>query len=527
MFDLILAGCIVYDGSGAEPAINDIGVKDSRISAVGNLSRFYSSIKTIKAANLSVSPGFIDVHSHSDVYYFLDPYAEGKISQGVTTEVVGNCGASAAPIYGSYRLRRKEDWGKLGVKIKWGSFTEYINVLKENGIAVNVIPLIGHGNIRGAVKGLINKPLTKADKIKAFKLLYDGLDNGAWGFSTGLIYVPSMFADTKELIEFMRIVAEYKCVYTTHIRGEGETLIKAIQEAVNIADKTGVSLQISHLKTSGRKNWKKIGQVFRIIEDGINQGLNINCDRYPYIASNTDLDVIMPDWFNEMNEKQKIKSLGKDRYILIKYLNNKLGEEWADKWAENIWIGRITGRKNRWIQGLSLGEIAKKKRLNPAETVLELLREEKFYVQAMFFGMNEENLLKILKRPYVMIGSDAALRTLNGPLAVGHPHPRTFGTFTRVLSKYTGKGKLLFKDAIYKMTGLPAKKFGLTDRGTIREGAYADLVVFNQEEIKDMATYKQPFQYSKGIRYVLVNGEIVYKNGIYTGKLPGKVLLKK
>lgn len=522
MFDLILTQGTIYDGLGNKAIHNDIAIKGTRIAAIGDLKRYHSQYKTLNIKNLVVSPGFIDIHSHSDVYYLIHPQAESKIRQGVTTEVIGNCGVSAAPLYGAFKLRRKQEWKKFGVKVTWSSFNEYINRLNNQGIALNVVPLIGHGNIRGAIKGFSNRPPTSREKKRMQDLLYKVLEEGAWGLSTGLIYIPGMYADTKELVDLVKIAAECNRIHTTHIRGEGDSLIEAIKEAVAIAEKTGVNFQISHLKAGSPRNWDKLPEVFRIIEGAKEKGLSIHCDRYPYIASNTDLDVILPDWFNKMSLKKRKRGLFYYRDKLIEYLRNDLEKGWQDI----VRIGRTNSRVNKWTQGLSISEIAKRKGKKPEKIVLEMLKREDFQVQAMFFCMREDNLCKILKKPYVMIGSDSSLRTVEGPLAIGHPHPRTFGTFPRILSRYTGKGKVSFSNAIWKMTGMPADKLGLNDRGRIKKGAYADLVVFDPQRIKDKATYKKPFQYPEGIKYVLVNGEIVFENGQCTGKLPGKVLLR-
>lgn len=522
MYDLILAKGNVYDGLGNPARKIDIAIKDDRIAALGNLKSHYSYHKTININNLAVSPGFIDIHSHSDVYYLANPQAESKVQQGVTTEVIGNCGVSAAPLYGEFKLRRKQEWERLGIDITWNSFKEYINRLSDQGIGVNVVPLIGHGNIRGAVKGFSRGFVTKKDKKKMYNLLCKLLEQGAWGLSTGLIYIPSMYADTRELIDIIKIVAQYHGIYTTHIRGEGDSLLEAIEEAVYISRETNVNLQISHLKTGSPENWNKLPKVFNIIENGIQRGLNINCDRYPYIASNTDLDVIMPDWFHRMTERKRRSGLVNYKNELQQYLKGFLDQGWTDR----IWIGRVKNKANKWVQGMSIRNIAKRKQTKPEDMVIRLLKEEDFSVQAMFFCMIEDNLKKILKKSYVMIGSDSSLRTVKGPLAIGHPHPRVFGTFPKVISSYTGKGKISLSKAIWKMTGMPAKKLGLYNRGIIKKDTYADLVVFNPDKIKDKATYKKPFQYPKGIKFVLVNGTIVVENGQPTGKLPGRVLLK-
>lgn len=526
MYNLILSNGLIYDGLCNKPFYADIGIAGDKISVIGRLDTALGG-KIINLQGLCVCPGFIDMHSHSDVNYFLDPYAECKIRQGVTTEVIGNCGGSAAPLYGEFRERRKKEWEPLGIKIKWQTFGGYINTLRDRGTALNVVPLVGHGNIRGAIKGYSTSPLTKREMLKMQKLLADSMENGTYGFTSGLIYIPGMYADTMELIELLKIVREYNGIYTTHIRSEGDKLIEAIEEAVITAEKAGISLQISHLKTSGRKNWVRINELFRIIESAIRRGANVSCDRYPYIASNTDLDVLLPDWFHKMSFADKRKWINNRQDELAGILKQGLEK----KWEERIMIGNACKNKKdsryKWAEGKYLDSVSKRLMISPEKTVLELLRHADFQVQAMFFTMNENNLLKILKKPYVMIGSDSSLRALNGALRTGHPHPRVFGTFPRILHRYTGRGRLSIQQAIHKMTAMPADKLGIKDRGRIKKGAFADLVVFNPDKIRDTATYEKPFQHPEGIRLVVVNGKIVLNNNTLSGALPGKVLVKK
>lgn len=522
MYDLILSRGLVYDGLGNPPLLLDIGIKGERIAKIGNLIN-ESYRKKIDVNGFSVSPGFIDMHSHSDTYYFINPQADCKIRQGVTTEVIGNCGGSAAPLYGEFRVARKKEWEPLGIKVRWKSFKEYINLLRNSGIAVNVVPLIGHGNIRGAVKDYSTSPLTKKEIRKMKHLLYECMEQGAMGFSTGLIYTPGMYADTKELIELVKIIRKYNGIYTTHIRGEGYTLMAALKEAISIAEKAEVKLQISHLKTSGSKNWEKLSKIFNLIENAVRRGIDVSCDCYPYIASNTDLDALMPSWFHEMNYNEKIDWVS-DRQ---KELADALKKILEKGWGERIMIGRVKNKTNKWTEGLFIKDIAKKLNIVPEIAVIELLKAADFDVQAMFFTMCEENLKKILKKPYVMIGSDSSLRTMSGALRMGYPHPRTFGTFPRVLARYTKNGVLSMESAIYKMTGMPAEKLGLADRGRISESAYSDIVVFNPKKIKDRATYEKPFQYPSGIELVIVNGQIVLNKGVKSGILSGKVILRE
>jgi N-acyl-D-amino-acid deacylase len=542
MYNLILSNAFIYDGLGNNPISGDIGIIGDKISKIGNLTNEKYQ-KKIDIKGLSVCPGFIDMHSHSDVNYFLDPYAECKIRQGVTTEVIGNCGGSAAPLYGEFLQKRKKEWEGLGIKIKWQNFKEYKKALKNNGIAVNVVPIIGHGNIRGAVKGYSTNPLTKRELNQMQKSLSQCMEEGAFGISTGLIYIPGMYADTKELIELVKIIKSFNGLYTTHMRSEGNELIESVKEALSIAEKAEVKLQISHIKTSGRRNWKKLNALFSTIETAIKNGIDVSCDRYPYIASNTDLDVLLPNWFHEMPYTEKTQWINTRIDELTKILKDTLDK----RWAKTVMIGKInatsnfrqkkdadqllqktintkTQNKYNWAEGSMLDKISKKLNLIPETTMIHLLRDADFQVQAMFFSMSEQNLKRILKKPYVMIGSDSSLRTMSGVLKTGHPHPRVFGTCPRVLSKYTGNGKLSMKEAINKMTGMPADKLGLTNRGRIKDDAFADIVIFDPKKIKDTATYEKPFNYPEGIETVIVNGEIAFNKGIMTKKLSGKVL---
>lgn len=511
MYDLILSAGIVYDGLGNPGKRIDIAIKGERIVALGRFSQA-SAKNYISFKNLVIAPGFIDIHSHSDVYYLVHPQAECKIKQGVTTEVIGNCGTSAAPLYGDFKKHRSNQWQDFGLKVTWNSFQDYLQVLKNTPTGINIIPLVGHGNLRTTIKGFSKTSITKNELKNMSRLLDKIMSQGAWGMSTGLIYRPSMYADQNEIIALAKIVAKYKGIYTSHIRGEGDHVLDAVSEAINITKRSKVNLQISHLKVSGRKNWSKLDKVFTLIENGIKNGLNINCDRYPYLAGNTDLDVIVPDNALKMNKQH-----------LIDHLNNNL----EDNWSHEIVIGKVKTRKNYWMQGLSIATIATQQKKAPAAATIDLLFAEDFQVQAMFFGMSEKNLVRILKKPYSMIGSDSSLRTITGPLAFGHPHPRVFGTFPRVLEKYTGKGKIPLAQTIHKMTGMPAIKIGLHNRGVIAAGNYADITVFDPKAITDKATYTKPFQYAKGIKSVIVNGHIVFDGKQLTGKLPGKVLLKK
>lgn len=522
-YDLIIKDGIIIDGSNQPAKVSDLGIIKDRISFVGKLSPNQGK-RIIQAKGKVVAPGFIDIHSHSDFTLLADPKAESKVYQGVTTEVIGQCGVSGGPMKGEVRERRKAELADLGIRLNWSTLAEYFYRLEEAQPIVNVATLVGHGNLRGAVAGYANRSLSRSELKKIAGLLEQSLSMGAWGISTGLIYPPGIYSTTEELKTLTQIVADWGGVYATHLRSEGDRLIEAIGEAIHLAEATGVSLQISHLKTYGGKNWRKLTQVFKLIEDYQKKGLNIHADRYPYTASSTDLDVLLPPWVGEDGNEEALKRLA-DRQLQKKITEEIIAQNPEPQFWEKIMVASVKTAKNRPFEGKTLAEISSLRKQAPGEVLCNLLKEEKLKVGAIFFFMSESNLKQILKKDYVMIGSDSAARSTSGILHHGNPHPRGFGTFPRVLKRYAGKGKpLSLETAVYKMTGLSVKKLGLPFRGLIQSGYYADLIIFDPEKIRDRADYRNPFRYPTGIEYVIINGEEVIAQSALTGKRPGKVL---
>ncbi len=514
-FTLLIRGGRVIDGTGGAIREADLGISGDRLAGIGDLAGAEAD-QVIEARGLAVAPGFIDIHSHSDFTILLDPRAEGKVRQGVTTEVIGMCGSSAAPLAGEKLARIRDRHRDL--KIDWAGLAGYRERVEGEGTAVNLIPLTGQGNLRGSVVGYGDGAPSREEMKRMLNLLEEELAAGSRGLSTGLVYPPGAFSGFRELADLLRPVAAARGIYSTHMRNESDRVEEAVAEALGLAETTGVSLQISHLKAQGRRNWDKLEGCLKMIEDAQARGISVHCDRYPYLASATDLDILLPPWAIEGGARQELKRLRDPR------LRDKLRREVErDDW-EAVVISRVAGEANRELEGRNLKEAAHDRGLSPAELLFQVLIEEELSVEALFFGMAPFNLVRILKKPYAMIGSDASARPDRGPLARGCPHPRTYGTFPLVLGDFVRDGTLALEEAVFKMTGLPARKLGLTDRGVIREGAAADLAIFDPERIRSRATYRDPRRYPEGIEYVIVNGRIVAERGTHTGNLPGRFL---
>lgn len=525
MYDLLIKDARIIDGSRKPSFIGSVGIRGEKIAAVGDISE--SEAPDVFHANgLAVSPGFIDIHSHSEFTLLADPRGEGKLMQGVTTEVSGNCGLSAGPLYEDYFERRKGDLSELGLELTWHSLGEFFGILENRGLSLNFATLIGHGNLRGSIVGYENRKPTAEEMERMKTLLREAMKAGGFGLSSGLIYPPGVYSETDELIELAKVVKEFGGIYASHMRSEGDKLLEAISEAIRIGEEGGIPVQISHLKTGGERNWHKLEEAFELIEAAILRGVDVTADRYPYTASSTDLDAILPSWAYEGGVDAELKRLS-DPDTRDRLKNEILTQHPKDDYWETVMVAAVDTEKNRSFEGKTMAEVASEMKKGPCDALFDFLLEEKLRISAIYFSMSEENLRRILQRPYVMVGSDSSARAINGPTRLGKPHPRTFGSFPRVLSKFVREEKVLtLEDAIRKMTSLPARRIGLKDRGLIKEGAFADLVVFNPERIHDTASYTEPYAYPMGIRHVIVNGTFVVKDGAHTGAMPGKVLRK-
>lgn len=521
--DFLLKNGMIIDGADMSCVTQnaDIAIEDDRIKAIGDLSNI-SADRVVNIRGLCVSPGFIDVHSHSEFYLLADGRAESKICQGISTEVNGNCGISASPLYGAALEQRAKDLDELCIKERWNSFPEYFSLLKSRGIALNFMSLVGHGNLRASVAGYTDRPLSESDRRKMYELLEIAIQSGAKGLSTGLIYPPGIYSDTSELVELTRGTKKHGGIYTTHMRSEGDGILESVDEVISIAEKSNIHAHISHLKTSGEQNWTKLEKVFEKIELAGEKGIMITCDRYPYTASSTDLDAVLPAWAFEGGRKKELKRLKKARKRLSRDILASIPDE--SFWGQVI-ISSVNLVGNKWMEGKSVSEISRTLGKNLMDSLFDILIEEELQVGAIFFLMNEENLKSIMKHPLTVIGTDSSARSFDGVTARGMPHPRGFGSFPRILGKYVREQKILtLGEAIYKMTGLPAKIFRINHRGIIKEGYFADLVVFDPEKVNDCAEYSNPFKRPQGIHHVFVNGKPVLLDGELTYDLPGIVL---
>jgi N-acyl-D-amino-acid deacylase len=533
--DILITGGAVYDGSGSRPIEADIGIEGGRISMIiirkpgnGN-SRLKHAKNHIDAKGLAVAPGFIDTHGHSEFNLLADSRAEGKVCQGITTEINGNCGLSAAPLFDAALKQRESDLEELGIRERWSTFNGYFSLLEKSGIAINFATLTGHGNIRASVIGYENRAPEDHELQRMQVCLKDTFTEGSSGISTGLIYPPGIYSATEELIALCRYLSDnygkrFPGVYASHMRSEGDGLLEAIQEVIRIGDESGIRVHISHIKTSGKNNWNKIDSAISLIKEARNRGVQLTCDRYPYTAASTDLDSILPSWAFEGGNREELRRIA-DEGIRKEMEKDILRRHPDAEYWEGVFVSSVSSGKNQWMEGKSIAFIAGSEQCEPIEMFFRILLEEKIRVGAIFSSMSEDNLRIFLKLPYLMIGTDSSARSADGPTNKGKPHPRGFGSFPRFLGKYVVKERLMsMSEAIRRITLLPAQTFGIHERGIIREGAYADVVVFDPQRIIDRATFAEPFLFPEGISHVIVNGIPAVYEGKTTGKKAGKVL---
>ncbi len=521
MFDIIIKNANIIDGSGREGFAADIGISEGRIAKIGRIEKTDGQI--IDAKGLIASPGFVDCHSHSDYYLIINPLAESKIRQGVTTEIGGNCGYSAAPLSGEALEERKNAYKKAyNLEHGWQDAKGYFSRLERQGTSVNFALLAGHNTIRASVIGGSSRDATDNEMARMKEMINQAMKEGAIGISTGLAYGPACFAKRDELIELCKEARKANGIFTVHMRSEGKGLLEAIEESIFIAKQAEIPLQISHLKTYGEENWGKLDSAFELIEKARAEGLDATCDRYPYTAANTGLHSVLPNWVLDGGIKKELERL-KDKAVREK-IRAELQQAKTDIW-DKIMISEVITEKNKIYEGKGISEAAGIAKKEPLEFVFDLLVEDEIAVDAIFFKMSEENLKRIFKKPYVMFGSDSGARADYGPLGRGRSHPRTFGTFPRVLGRYVRNEKILdLPNAIKKMTSEPCKKFNIKNRGLIKEGYFADIVIFNPETISDTATYEDPHKYPMGIECVIVNGKTTVEKDKHLGTKAGNVI---
>ncbi|MGD8505688.1 MAG: D-aminoacylase [Candidatus Bathyarchaeota archaeon] len=525
MLDVAIRNGYLVDGSGSPWFKADIGIKTGKVVKVGDLSSD-DSRGTIDAEESVVCPGFVDMHSHSDFTLLINPKAESKIRQGVTTEVNGNCGDSPAPIKG-ISTYDKEFAAECKLDLDWSTTGEYLGQLEKQGLAVNVVQLVGHGTVRTAVIGYQNRLPTGEELDEMKELVTQAMEDGAFGLSSGLFYPPGCYADTRELIELCKTVANYGGIYASHTRGEGDPLIEAVAEALEIGEKANIPVEISHHKACGVQNWGKVKETLRMMEEARSRGIEVTCDVYPYVACGTDIESMIPSWAHEGgfdNLCKRLKNVKIRKRLRREMLEGIPG--WERTLKQSGWgrIKVIDWKKHKEFEGKTLAEIAELMNVDPFALVFDLA-VEKEDLELVDLAMDEEDVCTVMRHPLSMIGSDGEAIAPYGVLGQRKTHPRSYGTYPRMLRKYVKERKVVtVENAIRKMTSLPAQKLGLRDRGMLREGMWADVVVFNPKTVMDKATYEDPNRYPEGIEYVLVNGRIVVDEGEHTGALSGKVL---
>lgn len=524
MSKLVIRNGKIIDGAGNPWYKADLEIAAEKISHIRKTSTLKG--KTIDASGCIVAPGFIDIHSHSDLNILVNPKAESKIRQGVTTEVFPNCGSGAAPLKGVAVELVKDELKDLGLTLNWSTMAEYMRRIERKGIALNVALLIPHGTLRACILGLDDRKPTEK-KMKDMKALTEQcMRQGAFGMCTGLRYVPGSYAETSEVVELLRVVGKYGGFYASHVRDEGDrgTYPAAIAEAVEIGEKAGIPVEISHLKALGKRAWGKVKDALKIIDDARARGVDATCDMYPYNASGTGFMAWIPKWsheggFDKFTERLKNPEL---RRKIVEETRSVLDDRGG---PERAVLTRYP--PNREYEGKTLKEISQMRSKGPVDVILDLIVESKGETPVVNFNMQDEDVETVMKHPAVMFGTDGYSLAPYGILSRGKPHPRSYGTYPRVLGRYVREKNLLtIEEAIRKMTSLPAQKLGLQDRGLIKEGMYADIAVFNPETVRDNATFTDPHQYPDGVEYVIVNGTIVVEKGEHTGALPGKVLRK-
>ncbi len=522
MYDILIKNGKIVDGSGAPWFYGDVAIEDQRIARIAPEIN-QPALQIIDAAGKYVCPGFIDSHSHSDLPLLINPLACSKIRMGVTTEVIGQCGTSAAPRRPGQRDFFGYNLTDLGVNFE--SFAEYLGVLRNRGTAINVVPLVGHGNIRALIMGEEDRQPTVEEMSAMKTTLAESLKAGAFGMTTGLIYPPGCFSEIAELIELSHTLHKHQGFYATHMRNEKHDLIKSIKETIEIGKTAKVPVHISHFKVCDERNWGLVKEGLKLIEEAREAGVDVTMDQYPYIASSTSLVTLIPQWAHDGGADSIRQRLGNPvirAEIRAEMLDPIIGTPRYD----HVMVTSCLKEENKQYEGLNLVEIGELMGLEPVDACLELLLDENFTPGMVRFSMCEEDVKTVMQHPLVMIGSDASAMATEGLLSTGKPHPRAYGTFTRVLGKYVlAEHVLTFEQAIYKMSGLPASRLLLQDRGLLRQNFFADITIVNPADVIDKATFKHPHQYAAGIDAVIVNGCLVLEDGQQSQTLfPGKVL---
>lgn len=521
--DLVIKGATLYDGTGAPGRRADLGIKGDRIVAVGER---LSGAASLDASGLAAAPGFIDTHSHSDLKVLVEPGLDPKLRQGITLELFGQDGISVAPVREQDVPNRRRHLAGLltNPEVSWGwrSVADYLTEVERAKPALDVAYLVPHGAVRESVMGLDNRTATDEELQRMRGLLARSLEEGAYGLSTGLIYPPCCYCDTRELVALCEVAALKGSPVVVHMRSESDRLLEAMEEMFEVGRKSGVHVHLSHFKIAGKNNWPKVDRVIAKAEQALGDGVKVTADQYPYIAGSTMMGAILPPWVHAGGTEKVLERLAnpEDRARMRREMLDLREVEWDNFWKwsgpEGIIISDVPSGRRPELVGKTVKEAADAANQHPVEFALDLLLSEKMGVAMVSFSQSEDVVERLMRLPYVNACTDGLLG--------GKPHPRAYGTYPRILGRFVRERRALsLEAAVRKLSGLAADTFGFTDHGYLKEGKRANVVLFDPATVRDTATFQQPIQFPEGMPYVLVGGKVVVRDGKPTGERPGQV----
>jgi N-acyl-D-amino-acid deacylase len=529
LFDVVITSGLIIDGTGSPWYSGEVGIRGGKIAAIGNLSESPRT-RTINAHGMVIAPGFIDMLGQSELTILVDPRLPSKIYQGITTEITGE-GGSAAPLNDSIIQAEQTKYAHYQIVPDWRTLRQYFGRLEKQGMGINLASYVGATQVRRMVLGDEDKQPSTAQLEQMKDLVRQAMRDGAVGVSTSLEYAPAPYAKTEELIALAGEAAKFGGIYATHMRSESDAVLKSIDESLRIGREAHIPVEIWHIKVAGKNNWGRMPEVVERINAARAQGVDIAADTYAYPAWFNDFSAFIPPWAHDGGDAKLVERL-KNPAVRARIRKDMMtpSQDWDNEWQEipgpeAVLIGVVQNPNLLPLQGKTLAEVAKLWNKDPMDALFDLLIEDKAYTYVAVFGMWEPDVLLALRQPWVSINNDSAGSSPEGLLGKEHPHPRAYGTFPRILRKYVREEKKLsLEDAIRKFSALPAQRMRLTDRGVLKHGMWADVVVFDPATIRDLATFEKPNQLSQGMEYVLVNGVPVIDQGKMTGALPGQVL---
>jgi dihydroorotase/N-acyl-D-amino-acid deacylase len=528
-YDLVIKNGRVVDGTGRAGYVADVAIKGDRIARIGKLAKA-SARRVIDARGMVVAPGFIDMLGQSETNLLIDPRAMSKVMQGVTTEITGE-GGSVAPINERLIAEEGEYYRRYHLTVDWRTLGEYFSRVERQGIGLNLGTFVGATQVRSFVIGFDNRPPTTDELIQMRRLVAEAMEDGALGVSTSLQYVPARFAKTDEIVELAMVAKRYGGIYMTHQRSEANAIDSSLEEVFEIGRRAHIPVEIWHLKTAYKKNWGRMPEVIKRIEAARARGLDISADVYPYTAASTSLTACLPPWALEGGTERMLERLrdNKTRERLKREILTDTSE-WENIYlgsggANGVLISSVVHPELESLQGKRISEIAAEQKKDELDALFDLILADHGATSAIYFMMSEDDLRTALSAPFVSICTDSGARATDGPLSTAKGHPRGWGSYPRILSRYVRDEHLLtLEEAVRKMTSLPASRVGLKDRGVLREGAYADLTIFDPQTVRDRSTFENPNQYAEGIPFVIINGQLSVDNGQRTKSLAGRVL---